>query len=393
MDYNETLKYISASPKFSKIPGNENLIKLLEYLGNPQDKLSYIHVAGTNGKGSVCAMTASVLQKAGYKTGLYTSPFIEVFNERIQINGENIPDNALAENATIIKNAVNTLNIELSEFAQITAIAFLYFANRNCDYVVLETGLGGRLDATNVIKTPKVCVITKIGLDHTSYLGNTHAEIAAEKCGILKPNIPVITISGQENTALDVIKTSCNDLNCPLITAPERCNFETNLEGEYQKNNAAVVAEICHLLKIPDEHIKNGLLNTSWPARFEFLRPNLILDGAHNPDGMAALIKSLKTLKKDIIFVTAVMRDKDYTECADMINGIAKKIYATEIPLPRCMPCGDLAEKLTDATVIPDCIEAVKEALSSASSDDIVCVCGSLYLAGHIRKYFKDFTY
>ena len=173
MDYCETLKYFNNTPKFSKILGNADLQRLLDKLGNPQNELNFIHAAGTNGKGSVCAMIASVLGSAGFKTGLYTSPFIEVFNERIQINGVNIPDDILAELATLVKNTIDGIGVEISVFAQITAVAFLYFKRMRCDYVVIETGMGGRLDATNVIPSPRLCVITKIGLDHTKYLGNT----------------------------------------------------------------------------------------------------------------------------------------------------------------------------------------------------------------------------
>lgn len=388
MDYNETLKYIGSAPKFLKTPGNGGLIKLLEYLGNPQDSLSFIHVAGTNGKGSVCAMTSAVLRDCGYKTGLYTSPFINVFNERIQINGENIPDEKLAELATCVKSAIDCMELEISEFARITAIAFLYFKSEECDYVVLETGLGGRLDATNVIKTPKVCVITKIGLDHTEYLGDTAQKIAAEKCGIIKKGIPVVTGDFQEKSVVAVITEYCKTAGSRLITAPSECEFKTNLKGSYQKSNASVAAEVCRLLKIPEKNIKNGLLNVSWPARFEFLRPNLILDGAHNPDGISALIKSLKELDKNIIIVTAMMRDKGYRECAEMLGSIAKQVFVTELPMPRCIPGAEFCSYFDNAHFEPDCIKAVSNALSSAGDNDIVCVCGSLYLAGAVRKSF-----
>lgn len=387
MDYKETLKYITGTPKFSKVLGNDNLQKLLDFLGNPQDLLSFIHVAGTNGKGSVCAMAASILKEAGYKTGLFTSPFISVFNERIQINGSNISDNDLAEYATRVKKAITALNLEISEFAQITAIAFLYFNEQKCDYVVLETGLGGRLDATNVIKTPKVCVITKIGLDHTKYLGSTVKEITSEKCGIIKKHVPVVTGSFQNSEALNVIQSYCSVTDSRFILAANE--YQTNLKGEYQKANASIAASVCTLLGIPEKYIKSGLLKVTWPARFEYLRSNLILDGAHNPDGISALISSLKTLDKNIIFVTAMMRDKDYRECAKMIDNAAKKVYTTEIQMPRCIPCREFAECFRNAEPIDDCIKAVNIALAQAGHDDAVCVCGSLFLAGCIRDRFK----
>ncbi len=390
MDYNETLKYINNTPKFSKILGNDDLKKLLKKLGNPQDKLCFIHVAGTNGKGSVCAMTASILQAAGYKTGLYTSPFIEVFNERIQVGGENISDSDLAKVATEVKATIDSLGIEISVFAQITAMAFLYFSREDCDYVVLETGLGGRLDASNVITTPKACAITKIGLDHTEYLGDTIEKIAAEKCGIIKNGVPVVTCKNQPDTALFVIKSECEKKGSPLFIADASCNYKLSLKGDYQKYNAAVAVKLAQLLDISENHIKRGLLNTYWIARFEYLKDNLILDGGHNPDGVSALISALSELKKPVIFVVAMMQDKDYKESAELINGFAKKVITTELDMPRCISAGELAGEFTAAEPIKNCVDAVSKALSICQKDELVCVCGSLYLAGQVRPYFKN---
>ncbi len=389
MDYSETLKYINNTPKFSKILGNDDLEKLLAVLGNPQDKLSFIHIAGTNGKGSVCAMTDAILRAAGYRVGLFTSPFIEVFNERIKVAGENIPDSDLARIATRVKENIDRLGIEISVFAQITAMAFIYFAEQKCDYVVLETGLGGRLDATNVIKTPKVCAITKIGLDHTEYLGDTIKKIAAEKCGIIKDGIPVVTSANQEEEALGVIKLECNRHSAPLFVAKSDTGYKLSLSGNYQKSNAAVAAEIAQLLGICEKDIKYGLSHTEWIARFEFLRDNLILDGGHNPDGVKALISSLSTLGKNVIFVVAMMQDKDISESAKMIDSFAKSVIVTELDMPRCIDSKTLKSYFSDATVEKKTVSAVNLALSMCGDDDIVCVCGSLYLAGEIRRFFK----
>lgn len=390
MDYKETLNYINNTPKFSKILGNDDLKKLLFVLGNPQNSLTFIHVAGTNGKGSVCSMLASVLRASGKKCGLYTSPFIEVFNERIQINGENISDEDLARIATKVKSEIDSLGIEISVFAQITAMAFLYFAEQKCDIVVLETGLGGRLDATNVIPSPVLTVITKIGLDHTEYLGDTIEKIAREKCGIIKENTKVVTCYSQTKSALSVITDTCKNKGVTLVIADEDSGYPLSLSGEYQKENAAVSVVCAKLLGIEEKHIREGLLNTKWIARFEFLKENLILDGGHNPDGVHALISSLKALEKPVTFVVAMMEDKDTKDVSDYIKAFAKAVIVTEVKMPRCMPAEKLAEQFPGSVVVKDSIKAVKKALSSIASDELVCVCGSLYLAGEIRKAFID---
>ncbi len=387
MDYNETLKYINNTPKFSKILGNDDLKKLLKRLGNPQKELSFIHIAGTNGKGSVCAMTASVLRAAGYKVGLYTSPFIEVFNERIQINGENIPDKALARIATRVKNEIDAISVEISVFAQITAMAFLYFAEEKCDFVVLEAGLGGRLDPTNVIDAPRVCAITKIGLDHTEYLGDTIEKIAEEKCGIIKPGTRVVTCHNQEDGAISVIKSTCLKKDVPLFVAGEY-EGALGLSGDYQKSNAAVAEKITKILDIPEEYIKKGLADAKWIARFEFLKDNLVLDGGHNPDGVQALISSLKKLGKDVIFVVAMMEDKDVLASAEKIAAFSTHTIVTEVNMPRCMKASEISAYFPAAEIETDSVTAVKKALGLCTDKEIVCVCGSLYLAGEIRPQF-----
>ncbi|MDD6213628.1 MAG: bifunctional folylpolyglutamate synthase/dihydrofolate synthase [Firmicutes bacterium] len=390
MNYSETLEYLNSTPKFSAILGNNNLKKLLEHLGNPQNALKFIHVAGTNGKGSVCAMTARILQESGYKTGLYTSPYIEVFNERIQLNGKNIPENDLAEIATLVRNAIENLDIEISVFAQITAMAFIWFLRKECDIVVLETGLGGTLDATNIITTPVVCAITKIGLDHTQYLGGTISEIAAEKCGIIKDGIPVVTCANQDMEALSIIKSACIRHNSRLII-PDACQqFDLKLMGAYQQYNAQVAASVANQLSISSEIIAKGLKNTTWLARFEFIRENLVIDGGHNPDGFAALADSLRKLKKPIITVFSMMSDKNHAVCAQIIEGVSDKIITTQISMPRCESAAVLAAEFKNPIVEPDPISAVKTALELAGNTHVVCVCGSLYLAGEIRSYFKN---
>lgn len=388
MNYKETLKYINDTPKFSKILGNDDFKKLLAKLGNPEDSLDFIHIAGTNGKGSVSAMLASILRADGKKCGLYTSPFIEVFNERIQINGENIADSDLARIATRVKSEIDLLGIEISVFAQITAMAFLYFAEENCDIVVLETGLGGRLDATNVIGSPKLSIITKIGLDHTEYLGDTIEKISEEKCGIIKSGTKVVTTFCQKKPALSVIKNTCNALNVPLYIAEPASEYTLSLSGEYQKENAGIAVLSAKALGISNEHIKTGLSTTKWIARFEFLKDNLILDGGHNPDGIHALISSLKALNKPVTFVVAMMQDKDAKKASEQIRDFAKKVIVTELKLPRCMPAEELSCLFPNCEIEKDSILAVKKAISMTPHHELVCVCGSLYLAGEIRSEF-----
>ena len=388
MDYNETLKYINDTPKFSKILGNDDLKILLEKLGNPQDKTKFIHVAGTNGKGSVSSMIASILRADGKIVGLYTSPFIEVFNERIQINGENITDDDLARIATRVKSEIDEIGVEISVFAQITAMAFLYFAEQECDVAVLETGLGGRLDATNVIPSPVLTVITKIGLDHTEYLGDTIKKITEEKCGIIKHGTKVVTTCKQEDEALFVIKNTCKEKGVPLFIATDDSGYSLSLSGEYQKENGAVAVLSAKTLEISEKAIKDGLLATKWIARFEYLKDNLILDGGHNPDGIRALISSLKALGKPVHFVVAMMQDKDTDDVCNQIKAFAKSVTITEVKMPRCAKATDLAKMFDGCSIQTDSIRAVEEVLSKTSADELVCVCGSLYLAGEIRSHF-----
>lgn len=388
MNYEETLKYINNTPKFSKILGNDELLRLLHSLGNPQDSLSCIHIAGTNGKGSTASLTASALEKAGYRVGLFTSPFIEEFNERIQINGKNISDADLSLVATEVKEKIDALGLEISVFAQITAMAFLYFKRQMCDIVVLEAGLGGRLDATNVIKSPKAVVITKIGLDHTEWLGDTTEKIALEKCGIIKPSVPVFTTYNQEKSVIDVIKKSAEENGSKLFICKETDN-KISLSGEFQKENAGICEVLLKELGVSDKDIKSGFLSARWPARFEFLKDNLVIDGGHNPDGIRALISSLDVLKKDVIFVVAMMEDKELGESARMIDAFSENVIVTQIDMPRCKKASELSACFTGAKVIEKPIDAVEYALSVSGENSLVCVCGSLYFAGEVRKAFN----
>lgn len=390
MTYDDAVNFYTASPKFLKILGNDTLLKLLKYLGNPQDSLNFIHIAGTNGKGSVSLMIAETLYLTGQKVGLFTSPYITRFNERIRVNGENISDKDLVRLTEKLKSAISYTNVELSSFAKITALAFLYFVEQKCDIVVLETGLGGRLDATNVIKSPKMSIITRIALDHTEYLGDTISKIAAEKCGIIKPKTPVLTLCNQSPDALSVIADFAEKLGAELILSKGSCDFELGLKGDFQKENAALAEAALRFLGVPLEVIKKGFKNARFPARFEFIGDNLLIDGAHNPNGILALLLSLKMLNRPVHFVTAMMQDKNFEESAKLIEDFGGKITVTEIDNPRCIKAEIFAKCFKSAKVEPNAKKAVFSALKYAGNGEIVCVLGSLYLAGEIRKEFLD---
>ena len=406
MNYNDALLYIHSTPKFSRILGNDLLKKLLDALGNPQKELSFIHIAGTNGKGSTAAMTASVLKEAGYKTGLFTSPFIEKFNERIQINSEPISDSDLSELTLKVKKAIEDNDAPVSEFALITAIAFLYFKKENCDIVILETGMGGRLDATNIITNPLVCAITSISLDHTQYLGDTIEKIASEKCGIIKEDVPLILYPIQEPEVFDTARKFCKDKNSELIIPdiPAAKNngfsykgelYSLSLKGSYQIYNASVCIEILNILKksgyrISNTHVKAGLNSTKWIARFEFLTPDLVIDGSHNPDGVLQLKKDLLKQNRSITLVVAMMEDKECEECVRIMSEITNDVIVTALNMPRCKNPHDLAHEFLKHKITPEIRENAKDATKLAlSKKNLVCVCGSLYLAGEIRKIFK----
>lgn len=406
MNYNDTLDYIHSIPKFRRPLGNANLEKLLNILGNPQKQLKFIHIAGTNGKGSTAAMTAEILKQSGYKTGLFTSPFIEVFNERMKINGENISDSDLISCVEQVKTAMEENDALVSEFAFVTAVAFLYFFKQNCDIIVLEVGMGGKLDATNVIDSSLVSVICKIGLDHTQYLGETIEEIAIEKCGIIRKN--GIVVSYPNDDVKNIIENYAQEKNAVLIFADKADITEKGfiyngkeyplaLKGTYQPQNAAVVIEIIEALKkqgfkINEKAVIEGLKNTQWPARFELVSENVVIDGGHNLDGIQALKKSLLSLNKDIVLVMAMMEDKDYESCIKELIPIADTVIGTELNMPRCLKAEKIAEIAESmnitAFVNTNPQDALKQALAICDKK-IVCVCGSLYLAGEIRKIFN----
>ena len=411
MTYEEALSYIhGVNWTFCK-PGLERIRTLCASLGNPQNGMRFVHVAGTNGKGSFCSMLSSVLRAAGYKTGLYTSPYIKVFNERMAINGEMIDNEELAALVEYVRPFADAMTDKPTEFELITAIAFEYFHRHNCDVVVLETGMGGRLDSTNIIENPLLSVITGIALDHTAFLGDTVEKIATEKAGIIKDRRPIL-YGGEDRVAEAVIANTAKErgsdffgvdygmLSCERMTLDgtllhfgEHRNIKISLLGLYQPKNASVVLSAVDILRregmeISDEAIKAGLASATWPARFEILSrdPLVIFDGAHNPQGIDAAVASIQHYFKDqkVYVMTGVLRDKDYGVIARRLSEVASRAFVMTPDNPRALPAEDYAALLSSlgvaATPYPSVKEAFAAAKAAAKENNMPLIClGSLY--------------
>ncbi len=403
MNYDEALSFIHSVLKFGSKLGLANITELMNRLGNPQNKIKTIHVAGTNGKGSTSAMLAGILQKQGYKTGLFTSPYIEDFCERMRINGENISHDELAYLTDIVKKQCDAMVSDgfnhPTEFEVVTAIGFLYFAD--CDYAVIEVGLGGRLDATNVLSSPLLSVITLIDYDHTEYLGDKLESIAGEKCGIIKQGVPVVTYGYQEHEALNVIKESAEKAGSRLYIAEKTDIFSgkklvPSLFGPHQIKNMQTVLSCVSALRdsgveISDQSVIYGIENTKFIGRFEKISENIIIDGAHNSSGVESFVGAVKGCEYHrLIIVCGMLSDKDYEICAEKIRGIGDIIIATEPDNPRKLDAEKFAESLDTDLYFENPFEAVDYALAVAREGDLICVCGSLYLIGPIRqKYYS----
>ncbi len=397
MNYIETLDYIHSLGNFSMPATLSRIRSVAEKFCNPQNEYKSIHIAGTNGKGSVSAMLASVFKEAGFKTGLFISPFIINFRERIQINGEYISENDLCSYSERIRE----LNIPLTEFEFITAVAYLYFKEKNIDILICETGLGGRLDATNILDNKIANVITKIGLDHTAILGDTIEKIAAEKCGILR-ECPTVTTAFQDKRALDVIKSKAGELHLPDLASLEIIGentyiyngrkYELSLKGDYQIENSLMVLELlkCIDYDIPYDTVCKALKNTFFPARMEKLcdNPPIILDGAHNPDGAEVLSLELKKYK-NVTAIVGMCRDKDCDEFLKQTLQLCKKAVVVEIKnQPRSLSLDeiyDMASKYTEVYKANDYETALKIA-KDISNENPIFIFGSLYLASGIRE-------
>jgi len=390
MTYQSALQFIHSLNRFGSKPGLSRITELLSLLGNPQKNIACIHVAGTNGKGSTSTMISNALIEAGKKVGLYTSPYIIDFRERIQINNTYIPKRSLARLVNKVKAVSKTMADHPTEFEFITAIMFLYFKEQKVDIAVIEVGLGGRFDATNVI-TPLASVITKISLDHTAVLGNTYKQIAFEKAGIIKQGVPTVVAPKQEQEALNEIIRVAEERQSKVNVCELNKKFELSLFGEYQQENATTAYNVLKLLNINEETILKGLKKAFIPARMEQIAAGVYLDGAHNPDGAVALSRQIK---KDSVLIMGMMADKDTDFVIETLAKNAKKIITvTVLNQPRTENAEILAQKAskyTDAFAAKNYLQALKKAKETANGNDII-ICGSLYLASEIRQKAKKF--
>ena len=413
----EAIAYLESVPWQGTRLGLERTRELLDKLDHPERSLRFVHIAGTNGKGSTAAMTASVLQAAGYRTGLYISPFLQVFNERMSVNGEMIGDEALGAFTEQVRAAAEGMEDPPTEFEMMTALAFLYFKSEGCDVVVLEVGMGGRLDSTNVIGAPEVAVICNIGLDHVKELGDTVEKIAAEKAGIIKAGCDAVLYQPEHAGVAAVVEEVCRREHVPLHTAdfsrltplqdamsgqrfsyPEWEDLQIRLLGGHQLKNAAVVLEIVSALRargyaIPGGAVRAGLAQARWPGRFEVLheRPVFIADGGHNRQCTEAVAAALRHYfpGHEILFIMGVLADKDYSAMIETLAPLAGRFYTVTPDSPRAMPATQLAQLLRSygkpADVCGCAAEAVAKAFAQAGADDVICSVGSLYMTGEIR--------
>ena len=442
MESFDPIAYIN-EPRWQNVRlGLDRTRLLMKKLGDPQNALKFVHVAGTNGKGSTCVYAANMLQAAGYKVGLYTSPYIEHFEERIQVNGQNIPYDDLVRVTLQVKKQAEAVQRETgdhpTEFELMTAVARVYYAQQGCDIVVLEVGLGGRLDSTNIIEAPEVCAIARIGLDHTAMLGNTVGEVAGEKAGIIKAGADVVSYP-QEPEAAAVIEAAAAAFDAS-VAVPNFARLETGsiavvtgadekqllmrtfnydgltglqtaLLGEYQPGNAAFAIEIMRALRgrgwnIPDEAIRAGIDAARWPGRFEVLphvqgEPWRGMDGGHNPQGIEALRRTVEDIFPDkapyVVF--SLLADKDYDSMTETLADFAAGFVTMTPPNLRALPGEDLAGVLREKcdacgradvpiVVAESFDDARQKVLSLAGPDDVVVVSGSLYSVALAKAAF-----
>lgn len=376
-NYEKAVELLTSQGKFYINLGLERIALILDLLGNPQDKLKCIHVAGTNGKGSVCAMIAAVLETASIKTGLYTSPHIFEYTERIKINGSEISKEDFANYIFDICEIADKNSIHLTEFEILTAVMFKYFADNNVEVVVLETGLGGRFDATNVIKSNLCSIITHIDLDHTERLGNTRSEIAFEKAGIIKPDCPVITCEGYEE-----IKDKADQCNSLFVmVTPFEDTSGLSLRGTCQQENLSLALAAVRLVfpDIPESVIRDGIKSVKHPCRFQVCDNNLIIDASHNPNGAMALRESLDFYYPDKkrCFVFGCLKNKDYKKMMEILFEKGDEIYFYHFNNKNSCTINELQEvcKFPSKQFV---------SLKDLPDDNLKIVCGSFYMLNEI---------
>lgn len=416
MDYQEAIEYIHSTLWRGSRLGLKRMKELSESMSSPEKDLKFIHIAGTNGKGSVAAMLSTILTLSGYNTGMFTSPYVTKFTERIQINSRPISESDLARETEYVRPFAEQMEDKPTEFELVTAIALSYFRRMECDIVVFETGMGGALDSTNVIGVPEIAIITSIGLDHMEQLGDTIEEIARTKAGIIKHGGEVLAYGGGEDVR-SVLTTACAENNARLTWADfdsiishgqagpfqifdwkQFKGLELSLRGGYQLNNAAMALGAVDILRqrgwsVPENAVRDALKSVRWPGRFEQLLecPVFILDGGHNPSGTAAAAESLKTMypARRFVFLTGVMADKDVEAMYHPLLGIAERFFTVTPNTPRSMPSDVLAQRLANMGIpsqgYPSIDAAVSAAINFAGTDGVICAIGSLYMAGEIR--------
>jgi len=430
LNYTEAIEYIQNTSKYGNNTGTKRVEKILDILGNPHKDLKCIHIAGTNGKGSITSMITSILIESGYRVGMYTSPYIEDFEERIQINRENISKDDLAYYTTIVSEAIEKV-VSMgwgypTEFETITCIMFLYYSKKQIDYAVIEVGLGGKSDSTNVIK-PLVSIITSISYDHVSILGNTIEEIASEKAGIIKENVPVI-LYPQQQGAYKVIEKTCKEKGSKLIQIDENLIYhipnedfnksyqllqiktnkdeykvQLSLLGSHQRMNCAVAIYTIEELmdrgiKITKEDILRGLSNVKWPGRLEMLKSNplVVLDGAHNLDGITKLKESVEHYfrYKKLVLIIGILSDKDVEKMIEIITPMADKIIAVTPNSYRGKTAQELIKIIEkhnkNCEALDEYKEAYIKALDYCDNEDMILICGSLYMIGDMRKIIRN---
>lgn len=439
MDF-DPIAYINTPRWQASRLGLERIRELLERLGRPQDRLKFVHVAGTNGKGSICAYLASILGAAGYRTGMFTSPYIERFEERIRVDGAMISPDELRDVTLAVREHAEAMAEETgdhpTEFELMTAVALEHFARFGCDIVVLEVGLGGRLDSTNVIDAPEACVIARIGLDHTALLGNTLAAIAGEKAGIIKEGSAVVSWP-QESEAMAVIEHAAAEHGCELrvpdfaqleegairwedgaspfrsFSYREWTDLRTGILGSYQPQNATVALEVVDVLRgrgwrIPDEAVRAGVAQTRWPGRFEIVEGGsspdgsaIVVDGGHNPQGARALADSLAEVfpGRKPVFVVGVLDDKDYPRMLEDVLPLGSAFVCVTPDNPRALPAHKLARAIrwtgqdllgcsacVNPVVARDFEDAIRRARELAGPDGLICAFGSLYSVAALKE-------
>ena len=421
MTCEQAIEYLYSRLKFGSIPGLERIEALCNLVGNPQDKLRFVHVGGTNGKGSTCSMIAGMLQNAGYKTGLFTSPYVIDFRERIQIDGEMIDPNELGsivEELIPLVAELDKQGITPTEFEVLTVVSLVYYQRHNCDFVVLEVGLGGLCDSTNIIKNPEVCVITSVSYDHTHILGETIEEIAFQKSGIIKENTSVVVYPQPFEEAQQIIIKTAKEKNCRIYAVDEDLinpvesdmsgsvfsykdyTVKVSLVGAHQLYNAATafeagIALIERGVNLTVENILFGIENAHIAARTQIVskKPLVVIDGGHNPDGVAALCKNLVTVfsGKSVTAIVGMMADKDISESAKLLAPLCDKILTVTVDNPRSMKADGLKEIFerynSDVTAFDNLGSALNEVIGKIGENEMLLICGSLYLASEAENF------